>query len=404
MRFILALCALHCLAFIDRTLIGGMLPSLRASITMSDAQAGWIIGAAFALPYGATALAVAALLRGNRASPASLGAGVLVWTAGSVATGLAGSLSELTVARIALGVGQGIFVPIAIATLFDSANPAGRSRALGLFIGSATAGRSVALLTAGLGLWLIALFARDSGLDPWRWLFIATALPNILVLIALGFSRGPISPSAGENPRVAVDWLAVLPFFLVAIGPVLLAQSVLSWLPTLFVRERGLLPTDAALFLGAVTLVAAPAGPFLAGWLAARYRSCEDHVPTLVLVALTATLVPLAGMVWAPDLATATICLAVMLVTLGMATFGGLFGVQLVTPPGARINVNGVYLAFITAVGLGLGPVVTGALITTAEDDMSLGHSFLITAVIAIAICALAVAATRRSGWRRSPS
>ncbi len=404
MRLIVTLSVLHCLAFIDRTLIGGVLPLLRTTFAMTDIQAGWIVGTAFALPYAATALGIAALLRGRRASRMWLVTGVLVWTAGSLATGLAGSLFELALTRVMLGIGQGIFVPIALATLFNNTRPAGRGQALGLFIGSATLGRSTALLTAGLGLWLISLLAHESGFESWRWLFVATALPNALILIALGFFSGPASFSEDDATRAAIDWPAVLPSFFVAVGPVILAQSVLAWLPTFFVRERGLSPTDAALMIGAVTLFAAPAGPFLAGWLAARYRSCEEHVPTLVLVTLAATFAPLAGMVWAPGLVIATISLGLMLVTLGIATFGGLFGVQLATSSSARVSVNGVYLAFITAVGLGLGPVVTGALTSAAKDGMSLGHAFLVTAVIAIAFCALAVAAARRSNGRRHTS
>lgn len=403
MRLVLVLAALHCLAFIDRTMIGGLLPLLRTSIAMTDAQAGWIIGTAFAVPYGATALALGALLRGRQASNAWLVGGVLAWTVGSVATGLAGSLSELSAARAAMGIGQGIFVPVAIARLFEATAPTARAQALGFFIGSATAGRSTALLLVGMVLWVLAKIAYDIGDEIWRWLFIATALPNIAVLVVLGKNRGPASaPEPGSSPaspNVAIDWLALLPLFCVAASPVLLAQSVLGWLPTLFVEERGLSPTDAALLIGIVTLFAAPSGPLLAGWLAGRYPSFEDRAAMLVLLALAATLVPLAGLVWGPGLAAATASMAVMLVILGMALFGGLFGVQLAIPAHARVSVNGVYLAFITMVGLGLGPLITGALSSVAESGTSLGTALLATGVVAVTACAGAVAAvslTRR--------
>lgn len=392
MRLVLVLAALHCLAFIDRTMIGGLLPLLRTSIAMTDAQAGWIIGTAFAVPYGATALTLGALLRGRQASNAWLVGGVLVWTGGSLATGLAGSLSELSAARAAMGIGQGIFVPVAIARLFEATAPTARAQALGFFIGSATAGRSTALLLVGTVLWVVATIASDIGDEIWRWLFIATALPNIAVLIVLGKNRGPASAPEPGSPHVAINWLALLPLFCVAASPVLLAQSVLGWLPTLFVEERGLSPTDAALLIGIVTLFAAPSGPLLAGWLAGRYPAYEDRAPTLVLLALAATLVPLAGLVWGPGLAAGTASMAVMLVILGMALFGGLFGVQLAIPAHARVSVNGVYLAFITMVGLGLGPLITGALSSVAENGTSLGTSLLATGVVAITACAVAVA------------
>lgn len=393
MRLILVLSALHFLAFIDRTMIGGVLPLIRTNIAMTDAQAGWIIGTAFALPYGATALALGVLLRRRPASNAWLIGGALVWTGGSLATGLTGSLSELTAARAVMGIGQGIFVPVAIARLFEDTAPTARARALGLFMGSATAGRSTALLLVGMVLWALATFAYDIGNEIWRWLFIATALPNIMVLVALGKDRGPASAPDPGIPHIAINWLALLPLFCVAASPVLLAQSVLGWLPTLFVEERGLSPTDAALLIGIVTLFAAPSGPLLAGWLAGRYPAYEDRASLLVLLALAATLAPLAGLVWGPGLAAGTASMAVMLVILGMALFGGLFGVQLAIPAHARVSVNGVYLAFVTMVGLGLGPLITGALSSVAKSGTSLGSALLATGVVAVTACAVAVAA-----------
>lgn len=401
MRLILILSTLHFLAFVDRTMIGGVLPALRASVAMTDAQAGWIMGPAFALPYGVAALGVAALLRGKRASQGWLVGGVLLWTGGCVAMGLAGSLGDLTAARAALGAGQGIFVPVAIARLLDAAAAAGRGRALGIFVGSATAGRSTALLTVGAGLWALSAYAANSGIEPWRWLFVATALPNLLALAALRANRaaGPVIDD--RDPAITVDWHGLLPHFFVAVAPVLLAQSVLSWLPTLFVRQHALSPTDAALLVGGVTLIAAPSGPVLAGMLASRYRKHEAQISWFVLLALATTLVPLIALVRSTELAGSAVSLAALLLMLGMALFGGLFGVQLAIPPHSRASVNGVYLAFATAVGLGLGPLTTGALASMTNGDRSLGSALLTTATLAVCLCAIAVVAARRPRSRR---
>jgi len=111
------LAILHCLAFIDRTMIGGALPLMRLDLPMTDAGAGWLIGTAFAVPYGVTALALAAMLRGRRASPWWLIGGVAVWTAATLVTGAAQSTTMLMLARAGLGIGQAMFVPVAIAWL-----------------------------------------------------------------------------------------------------------------------------------------------------------------------------------------------------------------------------------------------------------------------------------------------
>ncbi len=388
------LALLHGLAFIDRTMIGGVLPVIRTAIAMSDAEAGWIIGTAFALPYAATALGIAALLRGRRASAGWLVAGVLIWTGGSIATGLARSLGELTMARAVIGVGQGIFVPIAIARLLDAAAPAVRSRALAIFTSGATMGRSVSLLTVGSLLAMLALVTKASGVADWRWLFVVTALPNILALILLATDRASVAaPDKEDAGAVALDWRTLAPFFVVAIMPVLLAQAVLGWLPTLFVRERAMSPTQAALLIGSITLVAAPAGPLIAGWTINRLAGWQDRMPAIVLVALTVTLVPLAGAIYAPGLVGAVASLTVMIVVLGIASFGGLFGVQLLIPPRARVTINGIYLAIATLVGVGAGPLLTGTLATAAGGDRgTLGNALIVTGIITAGGCALAVA------------
>lgn len=400
MPLIATLALLHALAFIDRTMIGGVLPLMRQSVAMTDAQAGWIVGTAFALPYGLTALIVATVRRGRPASTAWLVVGVLVWTLGSMATGLAKSPAGLTAARATLGIGQGLFVPIAIARLFDGTPSAARGQALGIFQGGATAGRSVALLAVGSLLTLFGILATKNGIDSWRWLFVVTALPNLIVVAVLMMNAAPVPQPdrALQRSPNANYWRALLPFFPVAVAPVLLAQAVLAWLPTLMVRDHGLSTPQAALLVGAITLVAAPAGPIVAGRLVGRHRAWEGRAPLLILMTLTASLVPLAATVWAPELLEALAAMAVMLVVLGMASFGGLFGVQLLVPPAARISANGVFLAFITTVGVGLGPLITGALTSaTRGSGTTLGHALLVTGGIAFALCALAVLGARRS-------
>ena len=185
--------------------------------------------------------------------------------------------------------------------------------------------------------------------------------------------------------------------------PVLLIQALGAWLPTLFVRDRGLLPAEAAILLGGVTLIAAPAGQLAGGWLMTRFTAWHDHVPAILLTGLIATLLPLAALVWAPSLAGAVVGVALANLTLGIASFCGLFGVQMLSPVSARVTVNGIFLALITLVGVGVGPLLTGVLATVAESGgggtvspaCALGSALFATGVIASCVCALAVWAVR---------
>ena len=395
----MALAALHCLAFVDRTMIGGVLPLLRDGIAMSEAQAGWIVGTAFALPYAAAALTLAALGRSRSASPGWLAGGVLLWTLGSVASGLAGSLIELSAARALLGIGQGLFVPLAIARLIDGTPADAQGQALGLFTGSATFGRSGALLVVGWLLIVLMPVAGIGGLAAWRWLFVVTALPNLAALLLLVTTLRRQTPAlAGARIAIRPDWNRLLPLFVVAVAPVLLAQAVLGWLPTLFGRLHGLSAREAALLVGGVTLVAAPAGPIIAGWWLGRASAWHGRTPVLVRGLLLATLMPLAGVVWLPSLVGAATSLAVMLLTLGGASLAGLFGIQQHSAPGTRVGVNGIYLAFATLVGVGLGPLLAGMLSGAGGGGGdALGRALLVTGIVAVGLSVLAGVVVQRT-------
>lgn len=390
---------MHALAFVDRTMIGGALPLMRHDVLMSDAQAGWLIGTAFALPYGVTALVVAALRRNRPPSTGWALAGGVIWTAGSVATGLAGSVAALTAARALIGIGQGVFVPMAIGKLLNAASADRRGGALGIFTGGATFGRSVALLAVGALLALLGPLARESGAPAWRWLFALTAIPNVLAFAALALA--PSRQGVGSLDLTAITtqvrWRSLLPRFVIAVTPVLLAQAVLGWLPTLFVRLHGLSATRAALLLGSVTLVAAPSGPVFAGWLVSRTRRLEHWMPVAVLAGLILTLMLLTIMIEAPTLPLATAVAAAMLVSLGMTLFSGLFGLQLMIPPDARVSINGIYLAFATVVGFGFGPLIAGIVSAGGEDGPSLGRALIITGLVATAACGFTLPAAFRS-------
>lgn len=391
MRLVIVLAILHCLAFIDRTMIGGALPLIRSSVPMTDAQAGWIIGTAFAATYGVAASILAVFRRSHSPSSGWLGVGVIIWTVGSVCTGLATSLGTLTAARAMMGIGQGVFVPLAIAYLVDGASAENQSKSLGIFVSGASLGRSTALLAVGSLLVLLEPLASQSDVAVWRWLFVLTGIPNVIAAAVLLSKRSSAPVPARAKPHPRLRWRELLPVFLVAFAPVMFAQAILNWLPTLLVRERGLSTVDAALMIGSVTLFAAPAGPMIAGWLFARSHRWQERMPLLVLIALAAALLFLAAVVRAPTLIGAIAGMAAMLVSLGIALLGGLFGIQLRTPRGESVRVNGTYLACTTFFAVGSGPLLTGAFaMHVGRAGTAFGDALLVTGAAVITACALA--------------
>lgn len=390
-RVILVLAALHLLAFVDRTALSGVLPLVRGEVAMNDAQAGWLIGTAFALPYAATALALAAIMRGRRASVGWLAGGVLAWTAAAIASAAATSLVTLSLARALLGVGQGVFVPLAVAWLIDQAGEK-RASALATFASGATVGRSIALLLVGTLLWLLAIIFARTNIAHWRWLLALTAIPNLLILpVLLRASPRAVSTPSIEGEQ-ATPWHALAAFFAVAIAPLILAQAAGGWMPTLFVRQAGITAAQAATLLGLVTLATGWVGQSVCGWLLARRPALVAYLPLIVLIALAATLVPFALLTQARTIPAMVACVVAANLMLGVSGFAGLFGVQALIPPAARASVNGIYFALVTLIAVGSGPLLAGLL---AESGWSTAAALLGTGVIATLACAAAVVMSR---------
>lgn len=390
-RVMLALSALHMLAFIDRTVLAGVLPLVRENVAMNDAEAGWLIGTAFAIPYAVTALIIAAIMRGRRASARWLVVGVLLWTTAAIASAAAPSVGVLSLARALLGVGQGLFVPLAVAWLIDHAGDR-RAAALATFASGATIGRSVALLLVGGLLWLLAVTFAQTNIAHWRSLLALTAIPNLLILPALRPAPGHAAPVPPEMSEAGVSVRALGALFAVAIAPLILAQASGGWMPTLFVRQAAITPARAAALLGGVTLATGWVGQAWCGWLLARRPALVPHLVTLVLLGLAATLLPLAILSQVRSLAAMVACVALVNVLLGVSAFAGLFAVQAMIPPAARASVNGVYFALVTLVAVGTGPLFAGIL---AQGGWPIAVALLGTGGVATLACGAAALAGR---------
>lgn len=394
----LLLCCGHYLLFFDRFLLAVAAPLVLRELKFSDSIMGLLLGPAFALTYG-----VAAIIFGRMADSGRLGlllmAGLFVWAAGTIGTGFAGSLVTLALARAVLGIGQAAFVPSALTMLVNEVPLHRRGAALSWFISGSTLGRSSAVLAGGALLGWFALHAGFfGGAAPWRLLFVLSALPNLLLLLILPWVLGR---GASVQPR-AVDrqgsstWLRRHPvtiggFAVTAVAPVLAAQSVALWLPTMMVREHGLSAAAAGVQIGAVTLITAPAGGIAAGWAMDRFRGWREAPARIIVTALAAALLCMLGVVSASSTMFALVATGAFNLVLGLATFAGLFGMQELTPIALRGSTNGYFLAFATLVGTGVGPSVAGLLSDLGNGKTSLGIAMAL--LITMGLCVLVAGA-----------
>jgi EmrB/QacA subfamily drug resistance transporter len=158
---------------LDATIVTVALPHIQQALGFSGSGLEWVVNA-YALALGGL------LLLGGRAGDL-LGrrrmfvAGLLLFSAASLAGGLATSQTWLLAARAVQGAGGAIVAPAALA-LIATTFPEGprRSRAMGVYAAMSVAGAAVGLIAGGL----LVTYAS------WRWVMFVNVPIGVVVALA----------------------------------------------------------------------------------------------------------------------------------------------------------------------------------------------------------------------------
>lgn len=229
--FVIALAQL--MVVLDVAIVNVALPSIQHALALGPDGLEWVANA-YAVTFGGL------LLLGGRSGDRFgrlrvFMVGVGVFTAGSLAGGLAQTGSMLIAARAFQGVGAAIMSPTALSLLADNfAEGSERTRALGIYSAISAGGGAVGLLLGGL----ITTYLS------WRWiLFVNVPIGAVLVAAAPRVLRAlPASPRHLDLPGAAT---------------VTAAASLLAYgLSRAAVHGFGDLGTETALIAAGVSLLA----------------------------------------------------------------------------------------------------------------------------------------------------
>ncbi|MFD3959697.1 MULTISPECIES: MFS transporter [Streptomyces] len=193
------LCLAQFMLIADVTVVNVALPTIGAELSLSGSALTWIV-TAYTLFFGSL------LLLGGRLAD-TLGklrmylVGLSLFTAASLASGLAASGPALITARSVQGVGAALLSPAAMAlvtTLFDG--PA-RHKALGLWAAIGGVGAAAGVMLGGL---------LVSG-PGWAWIFFINIPVGLVALIAVPALLGRTHRAANPAPsRGRLDLLGAL--------------------------------------------------------------------------------------------------------------------------------------------------------------------------------------------------
>jgi MFS family permease len=198
----------YALNFIDRQILGILAPQIAADLKLSLADLGFLYGTAFAVFYSLFGIPLGKLAdMWVRTRLMAIGLGL--WSLMTAASGFAGSLTQLTLARIGVGIGEATASPCAYSMISDYFPKAKRATALaiygsGLFFG---AGLSLFLGGAIADGWA-STFPNGTaplGLKGWQAAFVIVGLPGLILALIVASLREPIRGLADGLPTPAVE-------------------------------------------------------------------------------------------------------------------------------------------------------------------------------------------------------
>jgi len=361
---LIALTFVYVLNFLDRQLLGILAKPIQDELRISDGQLGLIGGLYFAMFYCFIAIPVSWLAdRTNRVAVLSLACGI--WSAATIACGLARTYPELVVARMTVGFGEAGGVPPSYALITDTFPPGKRGLAFGIYnLGPP--------LGAALG---IALGASIAARFDWRDAFIAIGVVGIVTALVLPFvvkepARGATDPAPSEPVGNAPFWSTVRAFFanpvmtLAALGSgatQFVTYGLGNFAVLFLMREKGMTLSEVAIWYALVIVLGMGGGMIASGRIIDRVtRVSRRGFATLPAISLAIAMPFYLAFVWAPSWPLALALLTVVMFFNYFYLSCSVTLVQEEAAPNQRVLAGALLLLVMNFIGLGLGPTWVG--------------------------------------------
>jgi MFS family permease len=369
-------------SYIDRSILGLLIQPIKADLGLSDKQIGWIIGPAFGVFYATMGLPLGWLVdRGRRTW--IVGAGIIIWSLATAASGLTNSFFQLFASRMAVGIGEATLSPSAFSMIGDSFPPEKRGKPIGFYAMALSLGAGIgSLISAFVIPWAKGGGRIDAGslgsIAPWQMTFFIVGLPGLLVALAFFFMAEPerrltIATDASLKGNGFLDaityvgrhWATYLTFVLPICVMTIIAYSQQFMAPT-FERTWGWPAEKYALINAFGLIMIGPATVLSLGWLSDRWSQAgTKDAPYRLLISGFLIMLPTAIIPYfmpTPELAFAVLC--VNTIGIGMVSAVNVTSLLLITPAPIRGQIVAMFYVTISMAGLFLGPTTVGKLST----------------------------------------
>jgi MFS family permease len=262
------LTGLNLLNYLDRYVVSAVLVPLQADLRLSNFVAG-LLPTVFLIGYFATSPVFGTW--GDRAgAPGTrrmlIAAGAAIWSAATIASGLATGTPSLIVSRAVVGVGEASFATLAPA-LIDAIAPRARKASwMAIYCAATPVGAALGYVVGGAVM-------HSHG---WRAAFFVAGVPGLATALLSVFISDIEGGSARSTASVLAAWRALvrLPLYRTAVAGYCVYTFAIGgfayWAPKYLHVGYGLAAGRASVLFGLVTVIGGSLGTVLGGSIADR--------------------------------------------------------------------------------------------------------------------------------------
>jgi MFS family permease len=371
------LAVIYAFNYLDRTILGLAMESIKVDLHVTDTQLGFLSGLAFALFYALMGIPIARWAdRGNRKTIVVFT--LTLWSLASAACGLAVTFTQLLLVRVAAAVGEAGCVPAAHSLIADYFDRSERPRAVARYMLGGALANVIGFLFAG---WLIQIYG-------WRATFMLLGLPGVVLAVvavlilkeprgrlhreeadgAASLASVPVlpvqaQPSIGTVFRVLWTNRTFRSLLLCFAVSAFFNAGIVQWQPVFFIRSYGLKTGEIGVWFAMIYGIGGLIGIYLGGELASRLAANNERLQLkAIAIAYSAVAIFTACIYLSPNHYMAFSFM--LLSSMGASGANGpLFAtIQSLVPQPMRAMSIAIIGLLANLVGMGLGPLAAGIL------------------------------------------
>lgn len=211
--------------FIDRQILSILAEDIKRDLGVSDSQLGFLYGTAFAVFYALFGIPLGRLAD-NWVRTRLLSLGLALWSSMTALSGFSQNFTQLSLARVGVGIGEASAGPAAFSMLSDWFPKERRATVLAIYSSGLYIGGGISLLIGAVVVkaWDAAFPGGGPlGLSGWHAAFVAVGIPGLILAIWVATLKEPIRGRADGMPppppvidvwsRFRSDVASVLPPF-----------------------------------------------------------------------------------------------------------------------------------------------------------------------------------------------